>query len=274
MRRACCHHAIETREAETLDGAPDKGDFTRRVPTPFSFTSPSERRPGSRKSLWRRYHQLNASSISPSPHRLITTTERFWQPTSRNCSKGRTAQAEGSVDRDGARIVLPLVVIDSLNMFGTRQLNREEVYRLLTLFRKYQRIGVFVVESSQDTPFDSTIADVVISLSHQKDHGYFVQHFEIEKSRYYNHVNGPHPYKTVSLSPVEGDEGHLARECPTKTLQVRPERALLFFRRFTTSFSEPSRRRMRRGSGKAGLNQTSSTYQPSPISFAPGLARM
>jgi len=103
-------------------------------------------------------------------------------------------------DRGPFRAILPLVVIDSLNMFAVRPLQREETYRLFSLFQQYNTIGVFVVESSEGMPFDSTMADVVIRLSATQDQEYFTRHIEVEKSRYRNQVYGRHPFKTISLA--------------------------------------------------------------------------
>ena len=104
--------------------------------------------------------------------------------------------AQKVVARCEARAILPLVVIDSLNMFGPASLSRNHVYQLFQLFKRYDRIGVFIVETG-DEIFDSTLADVVIRLSATKDNGYAVRHIEIEKSRYSNCVRGLHPFKSV-----------------------------------------------------------------------------
>lgn len=93
---------------------------------------------------------------------------------------------------------LRMVCIDSLNMFGSQPLNREEIFRLFDLFRRCGIIGVFIVETSQDTPFDSTMADVVIRLTADEDQAYFVRYIEVEKSRYTQHVYGKHLFKTCS----------------------------------------------------------------------------
>ena len=49
-----------------------------------------------------------------------------------------------------ARAILPLVVIDSLNMFGPSSLSRNHVYQLFQLFKRYDRIGVFIVETGDE----------------------------------------------------------------------------------------------------------------------------
>ena len=56
-----------------------------------------------------------------------------------------------------------------------------------------------MVETTQDTPFDSTMADVVISLTMEEDQDYTLRYLEIAKSRYYHQVYGRHVFRT---SPV------------------------------------------------------------------------
>jgi len=100
-----------------------------------------------------------------------------------------------------------LVSIDSLNVFGTQPFVREEVHRLFDLFRRHKIMGVFVVETGQETPFDSTMADVVINLTSEKDQGYRVRHLEIEKSRYHSHVYGQHTFKITGRKGSPGQSG-------------------------------------------------------------------
>ena len=166
----------------------DGGDKTRRVLlcslSPRSMQSATDHE----ELFWRRYKQVErllaaAHHLSTEDHHL----EEKWQ----KFVKLKTAGPRN--------VVLPVMVIDSLNMFGSRPLTRDEIFCIFSLFRKYQRVGIFVVESTQDSPFDSTMSDVVVSLTHDRDRGYLVQHFEVQKSRYYNQINGLHPYKTVSL---------------------------------------------------------------------------
>lgn len=103
---------------------------------------------------------------------------------------------DGSPD---GRPVLPLVCIDSLNMFGMKPLDRDQIYQLFGLFQKYRIIGVFLVEASQETAFDSTMTDVVISLTSEEDQWYSVKYFEIKKSRYVSEIRGKHPFEIKSL---------------------------------------------------------------------------
>jgi KaiC/GvpD/RAD55 family RecA-like ATPase len=121
------------------------------------------------------------------------------------------------------RHLLPLVVIDSLNMLGLHSLDREEIYRLFALFRRCGTTGVFVVETTKDTPFDSTMADVVITMKMEEDQEYTLRYLEIEKSRYYHQVYGRHAFRTSPLPaqdqqvPIVPDyDNPLAKEKPPK----------------------------------------------------------
>jgi hypothetical protein len=120
--------------------------------------------------------------------------ERFLSAAS--CLRQRCARKKAGAN---FRWVLPMVVVDSLNMLAMRPLLRDELLMLFSLFRQHETVGVFVVESTLDTPFDSTLADVVISLDMPKDNGYVVRHIKIDKSRYQDQVYGWHPFRTVAL---------------------------------------------------------------------------
>ncbi len=181
-------YKTELRKLNFRFGRFDGGDTTRRVLlcslSPRSLSSGVDHE----ELFWRRYNQLE---------RLLAAAS--WLSV-HDCGDPRWNRFVESKTEEGPKnMVLPMVVIDSLNMFGARPLNRDEIFRVFSLFRRYQRVGVFVVESTQDSPFDSTMADVVVSLSIEQDRGYLVQHLEVQKSRYFNHVPGLHPYKTLSL---------------------------------------------------------------------------
>jgi len=98
--------------------------------------------------------------------------------------------------------ILPVIAVDSLNMFGIGELRRDQLHALLSLFRRYETIGIFTVESLRETPYDSTLADVVIELNGGEDDGYYVRYLEVKKSRYRNHVFGRHPFKTIPLKDM------------------------------------------------------------------------
>ncbi|MBM4017837.1 MAG: hypothetical protein FJ288_05825 [Planctomycetes bacterium] len=99
---------------------------------------------------------------------------------------------------------LPLVCIDSLNVFGSGPPVREEYHRLFDLFHRHRMIGVFTVEAGGQTPFDSTMADVVINLTSDREQGYYVQYLEIEKSRYVPQAFGLHTFKILSPKRDQG----------------------------------------------------------------------
>jgi len=185
-----------------VDSADDSGNHTRRVflfslsPRPITDTVSHE------EFFSRRYKQLEC--LLAAAHCLSSQLSKGTESTKdlrAALAKGNQPNRPYTDYRPPQFVMLPVIVIDSLNMLGVRPLARGEMHSLFALFRKYQRTGIFVVESTQETPFDSTMADVVVSLSQLKDRGYFVQHFEIEKSRYFNQINGAHPYKSFSRHP-------------------------------------------------------------------------
>ncbi len=100
--------------------------------------------------------------------------------------------------------MVKLVVIDSLDVFGEKTLNREEISRLFMLFKQYGIIGVFTMgyvgyESlTSEALYRAAVtyqADVVIELKKEFYNNYTCSYFEIVKSRYIRHVLGHHPYK-------------------------------------------------------------------------------
>jgi KaiC/GvpD/RAD55 family RecA-like ATPase len=105
---------------------------------------------------------------------------------------------------------LRVVCIDSLNVFGDRALNREEIYRIFDLFKRYEVIGIFIFEedgvSAPDMPSNQDIiefsADTVISLFAEEEKGHFIRYIEIEKSRYQQQAYGRHPFVIVPSSPL------------------------------------------------------------------------
>ncbi|MGB7539278.1 MAG: ATPase domain-containing protein [Anaerolineales bacterium] len=106
---------------------------------------------------------------------------------------------------------LRLVCVDSLNVFGEHLLDREQIFRVFDLFKRYQTIGVFTLEArpgEEGVPGNKLhpntieyMADVVIALHATDDDGYFVRHIEVEKSRYQRQTYGRHPFK---IAPAEG----------------------------------------------------------------------
>ena len=172
---------------------------TRRVLLTSLSPRPMFREKEGQSLFVRRYNQLERLLLAA--RMLQEEATRTGGPNSRNWEAWRKhiSRRESNNEREDIPPVLPIFVIDSLNMFGKEKLTRDEVYRLFSLFRKHERIGVFTVEAAQESPFDSTMTDVVVSLTNENEGGYLTQYFSIEKSRYFNHVGGLHPYKSVSL---------------------------------------------------------------------------
>ena len=104
-----------------------------------------------------------------------------------------------------------VVCLDSLNTFGDRPLEREEIFRIFDLFKRHKIIGVFVLEVYEDGHQESArnlhqnmieyLADTVISLQATEDNGYYMRYVEIEKSRYQHQIYGQHPFRLKSFDP-------------------------------------------------------------------------
>lgn len=142
------------------------------------------------KLFWERYHQLE---------NLLAGAQYL-----------RDHREDKGVDQNWKDIPeLRLVCIDSLNVFGDRLLEREELFRLFDLFKRYQTIGVFIVETSDLNKNDSSpnfhldtiefMSDTVITLFSEEENSYFRRYLEIEKSRYTPQVYGKHPFKIKSM---------------------------------------------------------------------------
>ena len=167
--------------------------------------SPRHVRPaGAADLFWHRYQQLE---------RLLTAGQALEDEKKKR--KKEHSQSPAGTELEGIRWIFPIVVLDSLNMFGFDSLTRDQGYMLFRLFHRFKRIGIFVVETSTAPPFDSTMADVVIRLSATKDQDYFVRHLEIEKSRFFNQVYGLHPFKTEKLKYKQGSGPRVPLQVPT-----------------------------------------------------------
>jgi KaiC/GvpD/RAD55 family RecA-like ATPase len=139
---------------------------------------------GEKKLFWERYQQL----------------ESFLKA----CEWINQKSADQS-DSKKKKPELRMVFIDSLNTFGDRMLDREEIFRIFDLFKLYKIIGVFILEvndpattQSINTPHQNTIeymADTVISLQASDNYSYYSRYLEIEKSRYQHQIYGKHPYR-------------------------------------------------------------------------------
>jgi KaiC/GvpD/RAD55 family RecA-like ATPase len=142
-----------------------------------------------------------------------------------------------------SRPELKLVVVDSLNVFGDRPLEREQLFRLFDVFSRHGVVGVFVVEERESdeqmgiSPFHYNtveyLADIVIALEVIDAQGYLVKTIEIVKSRYQNHRSGRHPFKLLGTSDKAGQQGviiypslhthlsevHAKEQTPTKPIR-------------------------------------------------------
>ncbi len=95
------------------------------------------------------------------------------------------------------------IIVDSLNVFGDKQLTREEIFRLFNLFKENRILGIFTLEkySTHDVNAINFVnnvkymADVVISLTKSEYNHYYHTYLEIEKSRNIPQATGKHPYK-------------------------------------------------------------------------------
>ncbi len=124
--------------------------------------------------------------------------------------KDRNREIDRNISNERKYPELAVVCIDSLNVFGDKDLSREELYRLFDLFKRYQVIGVMIYEEelsdenshrelSQMRNTIEYMADVVISLKVGQDKGYSNRYIEIEKSRYQKQIRGMHPYSIKAL---------------------------------------------------------------------------
>jgi KaiC/GvpD/RAD55 family RecA-like ATPase len=135
-----------------------------------------------------------------SPTALVTVREKgaFFQERYRQMERLLGAASALNQKAGKGRPFMPLVCVDSLNVFGSDEPVREEYHRLFDLFHRHGIVGVFTVEAGRDTPFDSTMADIVIRLTTTEDQGYVVQYLEVEKSRYIVQSPGRHTFKILS----------------------------------------------------------------------------
>lgn len=139
---------------------------------------------GEKKLFWERYQQLES---------FLKACEWI------------NKESVKEVDLGKRKPELRMVFIDSLNTFGDRMLDREEIFRIFDLFKQHKIIGVFILEvndpatsQSINTPHQNTIeymADTVISLQASDNNGYYSRYLEIEKSRYQHQIYGKHPYR-------------------------------------------------------------------------------
>jgi hypothetical protein len=122
--------------------------------------------------FWRQYEQIEFLVRSAAEH-------------------NEKAINKGYRDSTGIR----LIVVDSLNMLGMEQNNREMLHRVFDLFRQHRIMGVFTIEANAPIGFDSTMGDVVFTFSREDDSGYEITFIECTKSRFGCRTMGRHPYK-------------------------------------------------------------------------------
>ena len=123
-----------------------------------------------------------------------------------------------------------VVVIDSINAFSNSTLNRQEIIRLMSLFKAYGIIGIFTLGDDGDQSSDAMIeastiqylADVVISLTCAYTNSYTHNYLEITKSRYRQQVLGKHPYKINAISTTMQNLASVFMPGIKKKLEVLP----------------------------------------------------
>ena len=129
----------------------------------------------------------------PLDHDASRLTAFFWQQYGQVEFLIRSAaRLNKRSDNEGG---IRLVVIDSLNMLGLENQNREMLHRVFDLFRRNKVIGVFTVESKTDIGFDSTMGDVVLDFSTTLHSDYEIPMIRCFKSRFSKRTRGIHPYK-------------------------------------------------------------------------------
>jgi KaiC/GvpD/RAD55 family RecA-like ATPase len=129
---------------------------------------------------------------------------------------------------------LKLVAIDSLNVFGDKPLEREQLFRLFDLFARYGIISVFVVEEHETEEHTgilsmrySTVeylADIVIAMEHVESEGYLFPTIQIVKSRYQKHVPGKHPFKILEIPSKEDSKKPEPNCSPKDNKEPEPNR--------------------------------------------------
>ena len=123
-----------------------------------------------------------------------------------------------------------VVVIDSINAFSNSTLNRQEIIRLMSLFKEYGIIGIFTLGDDGDQSSEAMIeastiqylADVVISLTCAYTNSYTHNYLEITKSRYRQQVLGKHPYKINAISAATQNLASAFMPGIKKKLEVLP----------------------------------------------------
>jgi hypothetical protein len=116
--------------------------------------------------------------------------------------------------------LISFVCIDSINVFGDNLLSRADLFRIFDLFKRYEIIGIIIVEEDEKYIFQNKdllhgetieyLGDVIISLTSEEDQNYSLRYFEITKSRYQHQIYGKHPFKIAeSILTLEEQEEFL-----------------------------------------------------------------
>jgi KaiC/GvpD/RAD55 family RecA-like ATPase len=153
--------------------------------------------------FWTRFQQLERLLIAAENLRKIP------QPLIKHCT-GKIIESHERDSESHQKYDLRVVVIDSINVMGNQQLSREQLFRIFDLFKRYNMIGIFIVEDDEKQEAKSDgrldagtieyLADMIISLTNDIDSDYFVRYFEIVKSRFQHQVYGKHPFKIRALN--------------------------------------------------------------------------
>jgi KaiC/GvpD/RAD55 family RecA-like ATPase len=163
-----------------------------------------------------------------------------------------------------------LVCLDSLNTFGDRLLEREEIFRVFDLFKRHKIIGVFILEVYDEEQQGSVknlhqntieyLADTVISLQATEDNGYYMRYLEIQKSRYFHQIYGQHPFRLKDYDPKKKADN----QCPRQAYEIFPSLHYI-----VSSISSPDGGETGEGEKTSKDGQDSSPKRPPPGPAAP-----
>jgi KaiC/GvpD/RAD55 family RecA-like ATPase len=153
--------------------------------------------------FWDRYEQLDRLLAAADAYNRKDPKKDDIDAADVDNKKNEDKTVEGKTPKPK----ISFIVIDSINVFGDSLLSRSELFRIFDLFKKYQIIGIFIVEEDEKYIFQHDnklhgetleyIGDVIISLTTEEDQDYAIRYFEITKSRYQHQVYGKHPFKIM-----------------------------------------------------------------------------
>lgn len=128
-----------------------------------------------------------------------------------------TEQAKSNFDGYGTDKV-SILVIDSLNVFGRGQIDRQELETLKGSLAAKNRILIFVGQSEEKFSVWDRLVDMVIELGSRPALGdYFLRAITIAKARFQNHILGSHIVKIKGKglpgenvdAPAKGEESEI-----------------------------------------------------------------